>query len=176
MAKDGKSIDLIPAKDRPDVLIPPAGLCSGTALRKAARRVSLLYDEVIASTGLRSTQMAVLIHVARHRSPTMGELAAYLVIDRSALADNLKPLIRDGFIEVRACEQDKRTRRVRLTEAGYAKLSASMGLWRSAQHRFNTAFGLKEAVVLRQALARIVSDEFLAAFEQLDPESDTAEG
>ena len=169
MAKDPNSVALVPSAERPDVLIPPAGLCSGTALRKAARRVSLLYDEVMQPTGLRSTQMAVLIHVARLGSPTMGELAAYLVIDRSALAENLKPLIRDGLIEVRHCEQDRRTRRVSLTEAGYAKLSETMPLWRSAQHSFDSAFGGAEVDALRQALARIVSDDFLTAFEALQP-------
>jgi DNA-binding MarR family transcriptional regulator len=165
MAKDSPSIALVPSAERPDVLIPPAGLCSGTALRKAARRVSLLYDEVMQPTGLRSTQMAVLIHVARHGSPTMGELAAYLVIDRSALAENLKPLIRQDLVAVSVCEQDKRTRRVRLTDAGYAKLGASMDLWRQAHRRFDAAFGANAAEVLRTGLRRITDDEFVADFQ-----------
>lgn len=166
MAAKPRSVEMVPAKDRPDVLIPPAGLCSNTALRKAARRVSLLYDGVIAGAGLRSTQMAVLIHVARHGQPTMGELAAHLVLDRSALSDNLKPLIREGLLEVRPCELDKRGRRVRLTEGGYAKLTEAMDLWRIAQRRFDAAFGAGEAELLRQALHRIADDGFVAAFEE----------
>jgi DNA-binding MarR family transcriptional regulator len=161
-----KPIEMQHAKGREDVMIPPQGLCSGTSLRKAARRVSLLYDTVIAPTGLRSTQMAVLIHVARHQDPTMGELANYLVIDRSALSENLKPLIRQGLIEVKMCEQDKRGRRVRLTDTGYDKLSASMPLWRSAQQRFDEAFGSDAAQALRDGLARIAADEFLVAFDK----------
>ena len=165
MAAMRKPIQMVPAKGREDVLIPPKGLCSGTSLRKAARRVSLLYDAVLAPTGLRSTQIAVLIHVARHQQPTMGELASYLVIDRSALAENLKPLIREGLIDVRPCEQDKRGRRVRLTEAGYDKLTASMPLWTSAQQRFDEAFGAQAAEALREGLTRIADDDFLMAFE-----------
>jgi DNA-binding MarR family transcriptional regulator len=169
MAKDGESTDLVPSKVRAEVLIPIAGHCSGTALRKAARRVSLLYDSVIASTGLRSTQMAVLIHVARHGAPSMGELAAYMVVDRSALTENLKPLIRDGLVEVKPSEQDRRTRHVTLTDSGYAKLHASMDLWRSAQRRFDAAFGAEAAAVLRASLHRIAADEFLTAFEDAKP-------
>jgi DNA-binding MarR family transcriptional regulator len=169
MAAKNRSVAMVPAKGRPDVLIPPAGLCSGTTLRKAARRVSLLYDGVIAGAGLRSTQMAVLIHVARHGQPTMGELATYLVLDRSALSDNLKPLIRDGLVEVRPCEMDKRGRRVSLTEEGYAKLSGAMDLWRIAQSRFEEAFGADEADALRSALHRITDDGFLSAFEDALP-------
>jgi DNA-binding MarR family transcriptional regulator len=166
MSAARKPVQMVPAKGREDVLIPPQGLCSGTSLRKAARRVSLLYDGVIAPTGLRSTQMAVLIHVARHQDPTMGELASYLVLDRSALAENLKPLIREGWIEVRACEQDRRVRRVHLTEAGYTKLSDSMPLWRIAQRRFEAAFGCDSAEALRQGLRTIAADEFVTAFDE----------
>ena len=72
--------------------------CNNTALRKATRRVSQLYDSVLAPTGLRSTQRSILLNIARFGSPTMGELAASLVLDRSALGHNLKPLVRDGLI------------------------------------------------------------------------------
>ena len=109
--------------------------------------------------------MAVLIHVARHGSPTIGELASYLVIDRSALAENLKPLMRQDLVAVSVCEQDKRTRRVRLTDAGYAKLGASMDLWRQAHRRFNAAFGAEAAEDMRAALHRIADDKFLELFQ-----------
>src|ERR1700760_827793 len=79
---------------------PPPNLCNGTALRKATRRVSQLYDAIIAPSGLRSTQRSILIQIARAQSPTMSELAAAMVLDRSALAHNLKPLARDGLVAV----------------------------------------------------------------------------
>src|ERR1700758_603334 len=78
----------------------PETVCNGTALRKATRRVSQLYDAVLSPCGLRSTQRSILIHIARTGTPTMGDLAAALVLDRSALAHNLKPLERDGFVAV----------------------------------------------------------------------------
>src|ERR1700678_2698905 len=68
--------------------------CNTTALRKATRRVSQLYDSVLAPTGLRSTQRSMLMHIARAGEPAMGELAAALGLDRSALTHNLKPLER----------------------------------------------------------------------------------
>ena len=77
-----------------------AALCNNSALRKATRRVSQLYDAVLAPSGLRSTQMAILTHIDRAGTPAMGELAAALVLDRSALGHNLKPLERDGLVEL----------------------------------------------------------------------------
>jgi DNA-binding MarR family transcriptional regulator len=144
-------------------------LCNGTALRKATRRVSQLYDAVLAPTGLRSTQRSILNHVARAGTPTMGELAADLVLDRGALAHNLKPLERDGLLRVEADPRDKRSRLIMLTDAGRAKLAESTALWAQAQHRFETAFGPDRAEALRTTLRLVASSEFQQAFNDLKP-------
>ena len=143
----------------------PESVCNGTALRKATRRVSQLYDSVLAPCGLRSTQRSILIHIARAGTPTMGDLAAALVLDRSALAHNLKPLERDGFVAVVVDPADKRNRLVTLTERGNDKLEESLILWQNAQHRFETSFGRAQAGELRQSLALIASAGFAKAFQ-----------
>ncbi|MEP9365767.1 MarR family winged helix-turn-helix transcriptional regulator [Xanthobacter sp. VNH20] len=147
---------------------PNAGRCNGTALRKAMRRVSQLYDSVLAPCGLKSTQRSLLIHIARAGTPTMGELSAALVLDRSALGHNLKPLERDGLVALVPDVQDKRSRRVVLTPLGKAKLDASMALWAQAQARFEAVFGHDEAAALRASLERIASPEFAEAFSASD--------
>ncbi len=68
------------------------------------RRVSQIYDEALAPCGLGPTQKSVLNSIARAGRPTMGEPAVSLVLDRSALAHNIKPLKREGLIEVVADE------------------------------------------------------------------------
>lgn len=138
--------------------------CNVTALRKSMRRVSQLYDEVLAPCGLRSTQRSLLIHIARAGKPTMSELAEALVLDRSALAQNLKPLERDGFIDIVVDEKDRRSRRIALTALGSAKLAESMELWARAQHRFEHVFGEEEARALRATLYAIASPKFEEAF------------
>jgi DNA-binding MarR family transcriptional regulator len=141
-------------------VVPPAGRCNGTAIRRAMRRVSQIYDEALAPSGLRLTQRSLLNSIARAGKPTMGELAATLVLDRSALAHNLKPLEREGLVEVVADKQDKRNRLVALTEDGWAKLALSQSLWEDAQRRFERAFGAERARVLRATLDYIASPEF----------------
>ena len=81
------------AKDN-DPALSGNNRCNNTALRKATRRVSQLYDSVLAPTGLRSTQRSILLSIARLESPSLGQLAASLVLDRSALGHNLRPLER----------------------------------------------------------------------------------
>jgi DNA-binding MarR family transcriptional regulator len=149
-----------------DAGLMPESVCNGTALRKATRRVSQLYDSVLAPCGLRSTQRSILIHIARAGTPTMGDLAAALVLDRSALAHNLKPLERDGFVAVVVDPADKRSRLIKLTALGTAKLEESLQLWQNAQHRFEATFGPEQAGELRRSLALIASAGFGKAFQE----------
>ncbi|CAN5206866.1 MarR family winged helix-turn-helix transcriptional regulator [soil metagenome] len=146
--------------------VPPEGRCNNTALRKATRRVSQLYDALLAPSGLKVTQRAMMNQIVRSGAPTVSELAAALVLDRSALAHNLKPLERDGLVTITVDPNDKRSRLVKLTKLGEARLEASKELWETAQRRFESAFGARKANELRQALAVIASPEFESAFEK----------
>ncbi|NEU99564.1 MarR family winged helix-turn-helix transcriptional regulator [Bradyrhizobium uaiense] len=134
--------------------------CNLTALRKATRRVSQLYDQALATSGLRGTQRAILVHVRRTGAPTMGELAAALVLDRTALNHNLKPLARDGLLTITVDKNDRRSRLVRLTKRGEARLADSQAAWLEAQDRFETAFGARQAADLRQTLELVAALEF----------------
>jgi DNA-binding MarR family transcriptional regulator len=138
--------------------------CSATAMRKATRRMTQLYDDALAPAGLRSTQYAILEELDRQADapPTMGELAEALVLDRSALGHNLRPLERDGLVTLVAGDNDRRRRRVVLTEPGRAKFAQARQAWKLAQNRFNEVFGESAAAKLRATLLRIARDERLA--------------
>ena len=143
-------------------------LCNCTALRKATRRVSQLYDSALEPCGLRTTQRAILNHIARAGNPPLGELAEALVMDRGALTHNLKPLERDGLVEISVDPDDRRNRLVALTAAGRAKLAESEPLWKRAQQRFEAGFGAAKSASLRKALEYLVSEDFVAAFGDHD--------
>ena len=138
--------------------------CNCTALRKATRRVSQLYDAALAPCGLRTTQRAILSQIARTGTPPLGELAEALVMDRGALTHNLKPLERDGLVKIEIDPQDRRNRLVALTASGRAKLAESEALWQRAQQGFERAFGAAKSNSLRKALEFLVSDGFATAF------------
>jgi DNA-binding MarR family transcriptional regulator len=146
-------------------LIKDPNRCNSTALRKATRRVSQLYDAALAPSGLRSTQRSILMQIARAGKPTLGELAAALVLDRSALGHNLKPLERDGLVVIEIDPADRRSRLAGLTKKGENRLRQSAELWEAAQHRFERAFGVEKAKALRETLAVISSSEFETVFE-----------
>src|SRR5471032_172620 len=139
-------------------------LCNGATLRKATRRVTQLYDAVLAPCGLKMSQCSILASIDRAGNPTMSDLAHVLILDRSALAHNMKPLERDGYVEQTRNESDGRSRRVTLTAAGLAKLAESNALWEQAQARFETVYGHDQAQQLRASLSIIFSDEFAELF------------
>lgn len=141
-------------------------VCNGSVLRKATRRITQLYDAALAPCGITVSQRSVLVHVERAGTPTMTELAHAMVLDRSALAHNIRPLERDGYLVQRQDATDRRSRRVELTAAGRAKLIESNRLWRTAQNRFEQVYGAERAAALRAALAELFSDEFAQAFNQ----------
>jgi DNA-binding MarR family transcriptional regulator len=144
----------------------PSSACHVTALRKAARRLTQLYDDAFAVCGLRATQYAILAEVGRRSdaSPTMGELAHALVLDRSALGHALRPLERDGLIALDSADDDARRRHVALTGRGRAKLRAARAQWERAQAQVEARFGAERARTLRTMLLDLAGDERLAEF------------
>jgi len=161
----------MPAANAKDPLV-----CNGVALRKASRRLTQLYDTILAPGGLTVSQRSVLVHIERAGSPTMTELAYAMVLDRSALAHNLKPLERDGYVVQKRDASDGRSRRVELTPSGRRKLEQTNRLWRIAQSRFEEVYGVERASALRLALAEIFSDAFAEAFGRSGPAAGLAEG
>src|SRR5262245_4725070 len=118
--------------------------CNCAALRKAARRVSLLYDRYLAPSGLTIGQYAILDEIARALEgdpPSLTTLAQALVMDRTALSHTLKPLERDGLVRVGRDRRDRRAKLVYLTARGRARAAAARARWVEAQVRFSVAFG-----------------------------------
>ena len=138
--------------------------CYATAMRKASRRLTQLYDDTLEQSGLRSTELAILAELDRrsNQPPTMAELANALVLDRSALGHNLRPLERDGLVEILEGEPDRRRRNIVLTSRGTAKYREAKKLWQLAQDRFLEVFGRPQGVRLRATLLRIANDDRLA--------------
>jgi DNA-binding MarR family transcriptional regulator len=142
---------------------PRVSRCNISALKKAARRLSLLYDTALAPAGLKATQYGILaaLNARGAALPTVGELAEELVMDRSTLGQNLRPLERDQMVTLLTDPRDRRSRFIALTKPGLAKLNEAAKYWRMAQERFEAAFGEHEAAELRAALDAIAHNETL---------------
>ena|SRR5277367_2179367 len=150
-----------PAQDPPPVLRSP---CTCGSLRKASRRISQFYDTALAPVGIKSTQYSILSEVDRGSTQgpvTMCELATAMVMDRSTLGHNLRPLERDDLVVLRLSIDDRRKRYVELTKKGRSVLARARRLWRQAEGHFEAIFGKEPAAELRVVLLSIAANKEL---------------
>lgn len=137
--------------------VPPTDMspCNNLALRQAARHVSQIYDRHMAEAGLRGSQYSILSKLGRLGALPIGRLAESMVLERTALGRALGPLERDKLVVV-GPGADGRSRSVRLTPAGQARLKQAAVHWRKAQKEFEAQFGSAESQALRATLHRVV--------------------
>jgi len=97
--------------------------------QRAARVLARRFDGLLRPVGLTNAQFSLLMALNRPEPATIGPLAGLLGADRTTLTAALKPLQREGLIEVEADPEDRRSRRIRLTPAGAARLAAAVPIW-----------------------------------------------
>src|SRR5256886_12678542 len=139
---------------------PKPEVCNCLALRQASRHVTQFYDQLLASSGLRTTQFSILIRLRLAGPMTINALAKSLVMDRTTLGRNILPLEREGLIEIVPGSVDRRSKVVHLTEVGAARLRAARAGWSQAQKKFETAFGGRLAGQLRALIHAVTERQF----------------
>jgi DNA-binding MarR family transcriptional regulator len=141
-----------------DLIEKPPG-CTCFKLRKLTRVMSRLYDQHMATVGLKTTQYSVLTNAARQALP-VAELAELLGTERTTLTRNLKPLIEAQWITLEP-GADSRQRIVTITAAGRDKVKQAYVAWRAAQTEIETQLGA--------ATVRLLHTQLDATLNQLTP-------
>lgn len=113
-------------------------LCANT--RRAARAVTRYFDHVLDPSGLRATQFTLLLGIRLNQPVGITRLAEYMVMDRTTMTRNLRPLEKAGLISVGRAG-DRRLRAIRLTSGGEESLEAALPAWSTAQAALAKAVG-----------------------------------
>jgi len=106
--------------------------CTLAGLRKVVRSVSKIYDSALAAVDLKSTQFSLLVTINKCDGMPLGQLSKVLVMERTTLSRNIKPLESKGLVKVHV-DKDKRFRIISITADGKAKLIAAEPIWEQAQ-------------------------------------------
>lgn len=114
--------------------------CACNNLRKTARVVTQAYDAHLRPTGLRITQFSLLAVLATRHPLPMTHLAETMVMDRTTLTRNLKPLEKQGLIRI-APGADSRVHEISIRAKGRAKLAAAIPQWERAQKTIAESLG-----------------------------------
>jgi len=136
--------------------LEPAQGCVCFNIRKSARAITQLYEEALRPTGLRATQFTLLVATKVMGSATISSLAKGLVMDRTTLTRNLKPLEKQGFIRIIPGEEDRREREVTLTLAGQEILSKALPLWKAVQQSVVENLGQSRVTRLMKDLSATI--------------------
>lgn len=128
--------------------------CAVMSFRQMARAVTAHYDAQLRPTGLRATQLNLLMAIESEAATTVTDLAEILAMERTTLTRNLKLLRNRGLVE---------KKRISLTAKGRRSAAAALPLWESAQQQFVRSLGQRRWAALL--------DELAAARASLKPRS-----
>jgi DNA-binding MarR family transcriptional regulator len=133
-----------------------ADICYNLAMRQSSRLITQFYEERLKTAGLKSGQFSILRAVHFTKQTTNKELQRILILGQTTLSRNLKPLLRDGFLELNVDPNDQRIKLISLTLKGKKLYQKALPLWQVAQLDIRKKFDQKE---LSQILT--LSDSFV---------------
>ncbi len=142
---------MVVAMDLPAAPAPPPGVgeCTAAKVRRLARRITRIYDDALAPHGLTVGQIGLLASLRRSEGVAITALADRLSADASTVSRLLKPLVAAGYVTIGPDPDDRRARRVRLTDAGAEKRRSAAAGWAAAQDQVRLALGDGRLATLR---------------------------
>ncbi len=114
--------------------------CIADKLRLLNRIVTQLYDEALRPTGLTTSQMNILVVVAKYGEATPVEVGHWLHMEKSTLSRNVGRLQQNGWLAIRPSGKG-RTHTLKLTVKGNRALRKGLPFWESAQKKAKAILG-----------------------------------
>jgi DNA-binding MarR family transcriptional regulator len=138
-----------------DVVHEVRQACLCLATQRAARTLARRFDRAFQSVGLTNGQFSLMMPLNVPEPMMLGQLAAFLAMDRTTLTAALKSLERRGLVKVSTDTNDNRARRLSLTQAGSDLLVAAIPIWRAEHAALEAELSTSSAATLRALLPTI---------------------
>lgn len=147
------------------------GYCACFNSRKTARAVTQLYDAAMQPSGIRTTQFALLVGVAKTEPVSIGRLGEVLIIDRTTLTRSLRLMQREKLLSI-SPRSTMRQRFVTLSPKGWKALARSLPYWRKIHGQFVDKIGQGFWISMQREMERLAGAALdLQASRQLVTES-----
>jgi DNA-binding MarR family transcriptional regulator len=130
--------------------------CCCFNMRKVTRAVTQYFDRYLEPAGIRATQFTLLAALYSTKGKTLTEIAETLVMDRTTLTRNLKPLEKTGLIAT-VQTLDKRSKAYVLSEKGEQVVEKCVPLWQKAQDSVVNGLGEETYQDIVGKLSRMLS-------------------
>ena len=124
--------------------------CYCATVRQAARAITVLYEQMLADSGLHATQYTALQLLDSAPNLSTTELAEALGIDQTTATRTLA-LIKKAGLASDPIGLDRRQRRWALSAQGQSLVRQLTPRWEAAQEAFEKRLGRAEAEALKNA-------------------------
>jgi DNA-binding MarR family transcriptional regulator len=137
--------------------------CTHTSLRRAARHLTQIYDDVLAPSGLTSSQSLIVSLIDEMggqpggEGPSLKQLARRMGLQVSALSHAFRPMVREGIVELKADLTDARVKRAVLTPKGLSQTRQMYSLWKTLTERMEDALGKSANDQLRELTDKVLA-------------------
>ena len=110
--------------------------CVCSNLRKASRAVTQMCDRSLseAASGIRVTQLSLLIEIYIYEPAELSVLSEEMVIDRTTLMRNVKILRNAGLVQSK--DSNGHAKQLCLTPKGLAAVNQAIPAWEKTQNQF----------------------------------------
>src|SRR5256885_7058568 len=111
-------------------------------LRWVTRAVTQFYDAEMRRHGIRPTQGTILVSLMARGAWKMAELSDWLGMERTTLVRNLRPLQRDGLVQISGGGRGRLVE-LSITAKGRKQIEKLAPAWKSAQKAVVKTLGEK---------------------------------
>jgi DNA-binding MarR family transcriptional regulator len=134
--------------DQPSIVDQISSGCLLGHWRKVNRILSGIYEAEMRDWGLKSSQLNLLVAVAKAGPVRRIDLGKRLHLDPSTLTRNLQVMLKQGWIEEKLDEEDQRSARLKITTKGRKLLESIAPAWKRAQTRARQMLGNEGAALV----------------------------
>ena len=115
--------------------------CFHLKLRQADRLLTSYYDAFLRDYGLKITQFSILRCLQYHTGSSHKDLEKLLILNQTTLTRNLQSLLKAGYVISEPSPEDRRIKRLRLSESGKVLYQDAVIRWKVAQDNVAVQLG-----------------------------------
>ena len=128
--------------------------CIAFRVRMLNRMITAIYDEALASVGLKASQFNLLVATVNREETRPAELAKYLEMDESTLSRNVERMCAKGWLRLEP-EEDRRSHLITVTEKGLGLIRKGYPAWQKAQEEVHRRLGSENVAALKSVLRKL---------------------
>jgi DNA-binding MarR family transcriptional regulator len=129
--------------------------CLCFAAQRAARELARRFDRALGTLGITNGQFSMMTAIGGMGDPKLGDIARFMGMDHATVTAAVRKLEKRGLVRVTEDGNDRRARRLSLTDEGVLTVERAVLVWRVEHTKIDLEFGKAEVSGLRAQLLEL---------------------